>query len=53
VVYPAVIRTQRDASVREERDCPWCAERILQKARICRFWGREVSAQGEILEPEA
>lgn len=47
------LTTQREASVREERDCPWCAERILQKARICRFCGRKVSAQGGILEPEA
>lgn len=28
--------------VREERECPWCAEKILRKARVCRFCGREV-----------
>ena len=29
-------------SVREERDCPYCAERILAKARVCKHCGREV-----------
>jgi uncharacterized membrane protein YdbT with pleckstrin-like domain len=29
---------------REERDCPYCAERILVKAKVCRFCGRDVSA---------
>lgn len=29
---------------REERECPYCAERILAKAKICRFCGRDVSA---------
>ena len=28
--------------VREERECPFCAERILVRARLCRFCGREV-----------
>ncbi|MGQ0703553.1 MAG: PH domain-containing protein, partial [Gemmatimonadales bacterium] len=27
---------------REERECPYCAERILVRARVCRFCGREV-----------
>lgn len=27
---------------REERDCPYCAERILAKARVCKHCGREV-----------
>ncbi len=27
---------------RDERECPFCAERILVKARVCRFCGREV-----------
>ena len=27
---------------REERECPFCAERILKKARVCRFCGRDV-----------
>lgn len=29
---------------REERECPYCAERILVRARVCRFCGREVPA---------
>jgi uncharacterized membrane protein YdbT with pleckstrin-like domain len=29
---------------REERDCPFCAERILVKARVCKHCGREVPA---------
>jgi uncharacterized membrane protein YdbT with pleckstrin-like domain len=29
---------------RQERECPYCAERILAKAKICRFCGRDVSA---------
>ena len=29
-------------SVREERDCPYCAERILTKAKVCKHCGREV-----------
>jgi membrane protein YdbS with pleckstrin-like domain len=27
---------------RVERECPFCAERILARARVCRFCGREV-----------
>ncbi len=27
---------------REERDCPFCAERILAKARVCKHCGRDV-----------
>jgi formylglycine-generating enzyme required for sulfatase activity len=29
-------------AVRDERDCPFCAERILKKARVCRYCGRDV-----------
>jgi len=29
---------------REEQDCPWCAERILLRAKLCKHCGREVSA---------
>jgi uncharacterized membrane protein YdbT with pleckstrin-like domain len=32
------------ASDRQERECPYCAERILVKAKVCRFCGRDVSA---------
>lgn len=28
---------------REERECPYCAEKILKKAKVCRFCGREVA----------
>jgi len=31
---------------REERDCPFCAERILVKAKVCKHCGRDVSAVG-------
>jgi formylglycine-generating enzyme required for sulfatase activity len=30
------------AEVREERECPYCAERILKKARVCKYCGRDV-----------
>lgn len=28
--------------IREERECPYCAELILQKARVCKHCGRDV-----------
>ena len=31
------------APLREERDCPWCAEKILTKARVCKHCGRDVA----------
>ncbi len=31
-----------DGSRREERDCPFCAERILVRAKLCKHCGREV-----------
>lgn len=30
------------SSARIERSCPWCAEPILQAARICKHCGRDV-----------
>jgi hypothetical protein len=27
---------------RVERECPFCAERILARARVCKHCGREV-----------
>ena len=27
---------------RIERECPWCAERILARAKVCRYCGRDV-----------
>ena len=32
---------------RQERECPYCAERILVKAKVCRFCGRDVSVAVE------
>ena len=32
------------ADARVERDCPFCAERILAKAKICKHCGRDLSA---------
>src|SRR4029077_2816860 len=34
--------TTSEPGVREERDCPYCAERILAKAKVCKHCGREV-----------
>ncbi len=31
-----------ETEAREERECPYCAERILSKARVCKHCGREV-----------
>jgi uncharacterized membrane protein YdbT with pleckstrin-like domain len=34
---------QLDAGApRDERDCPFCAERILKRAKVCKHCGREV-----------
>ena len=30
------------APMREERDCPFCAERVLARARVCKHCGREI-----------
>lgn len=30
------------APVREERECPFCAEPILKKAKVCKHCGRDV-----------
>jgi len=32
----------RPAEIREERECPYCAEKILVKAKICKHCGRDV-----------
>jgi uncharacterized membrane protein YdbT with pleckstrin-like domain len=32
-------------AMRDERDCPYCAERILVKAKVCKHCGREVPSQ--------
>ena len=33
-------------AVREERECPFCAEPILKKARVCKHCGRDVEPLG-------
>ena len=35
------------AEFRDERECPYCAERILKKARICKHCGRDVEPLAE------
>jgi uncharacterized membrane protein YdbT with pleckstrin-like domain len=39
---PVVTPVATAAGVREERECPSCAERILVRAARCRFCGQEV-----------
>jgi len=34
--------TEEVEGARVERDCPYCAERILARARVCKHCGREV-----------
>ena len=36
------IQSEVDARQRDERECPYCAERILSKAKVCKHCGREV-----------
>ena len=36
--------------VREERECPYCAELILKKARVCKHCGRDVEP---LVKPDA
>jgi uncharacterized membrane protein YdbT with pleckstrin-like domain len=39
---PAAQGTPEPAAARVERDCPYCAERILARARVCKHCGRDV-----------
>lgn len=44
---PAAAATVRSAELRaperrEERECPFCAERILIKAKVCKHCGRDI-----------
>jgi len=38
-----IVNAATPSPEREERECPFCAERILTKAKICRFCGRDVT----------
>lgn len=38
-----IVQSSTPSPEREVRDCPFCAERILAKAKVCRFCGRDVS----------
>ena len=38
--------TPAPQELREERECPFCAELILKKARMCKHCGREVEPAG-------
>lgn len=36
---------------RDQRDCPWCAERILRKAVVCKHCGREIGTDSSADTP--
>lgn len=38
----ATTQQSSPVEVRDERECPFCAERILRKARVCKHCNREV-----------
>jgi membrane protein YdbS with pleckstrin-like domain len=40
---PSPVTTGERDQARVERDCPYCAERILARARVCKHCGREVT----------
>ena len=33
----------KQIATRDEIDCPWCAERILKKAKICKHCGKDIT----------
>ena len=39
---PVAQGNSQPAAARVERDCPYCAERILARARVCKYCGRDV-----------
>ena len=39
---PAAQGNPEPAAARVERECPYCAERILSRARVCKHCGRDV-----------
>jgi hypothetical protein len=52
VAIPEGVPTPGTSSinVREERECPYCAELILKKARVCKHCQRDVEALGVVNE---
>ena len=38
-----ILQSSPQSPEREERECPFCAERILAKAKVCRFCGKDVT----------
>lgn len=40
---PSTLTGSNPETGRVERDCPYCAERILARARVCKHCGREVT----------
>ncbi|MEO8089608.1 MAG: PH domain-containing protein [Gemmatimonadales bacterium] len=40
---PSVASSAEPRESRQERDCPYCAERILARARVCKHCGRDVA----------
>ena len=40
---PAAAASAEPREPRAERDCPYCAERILARARVCKHCGRDVA----------
>jgi len=38
----AILAPPTPVPMREERDCPYCAERVLARARVCKHCGRDI-----------
>jgi hypothetical protein len=36
----------KNALLSDERECPFCAETIKKKAKVCRYCGRELAESG-------
>ena len=52
----AKIVEEQDATAnayREERECPYCAEPILAKARLCKHCGRDVEPLADLGDAES
>ena len=44
------MKAKTDLEVKQEttKECPYCAETILKKAKVCRYCGKEQNEQSEI-----